>query len=238
MATDTVTVYAPNDGYAGTVGDIKFDKGKAEVPKDHQAMPYFRRKGYGIGKPADPPTPEKGPDARFAATRVAVGSHLRDAAVNPEPSDFLPPTNAGNADPHGPAVVAPEIHGSAGAKGISPGEVHVDDPDEQQKDETALAEAILVGDASHESLAVAQDGDPDSGNMGPLGLSDPGSVDMGVAAAKDVQAAEAAGERHGTALAVPTADAAFAPPSEPKAAAAAKPRTSAKPRGSRSRKSK
>jgi hypothetical protein len=31
---------------------------------------------------------------------------IRDAAVDPRPEDFLPPTNAGQANPHGPEVVA------------------------------------------------------------------------------------------------------------------------------------
>ncbi|RBY94086.1 hypothetical protein DQ244_01620 [Blastococcus sp. TBT05-19] len=38
-----------------------------------------------------------------------VGAPLRDAAVDPQPGDFLPPTNAGAADPHGPAVLAIEV---------------------------------------------------------------------------------------------------------------------------------
>lgn len=41
------------------------------------------------------------------------GAPLRDAAVDPQPGDLLPPTNAGVAgpvgDPHGPHVVAIEV---------------------------------------------------------------------------------------------------------------------------------
>jgi hypothetical protein len=82
-------------------------------------------------------------DARDAAEPIVVGSPLRDAAVDPKPWDFLPPTNAGEADPHGPLVVAPGIHG-VGPKPIRGGEVFVDNPEKQEKAETALAEAVLV----------------------------------------------------------------------------------------------
>jgi hypothetical protein len=40
---------------------------------------------------------------------VHIGTQLRDAAVDPSPSDLLPPTNAGTADPHGPDCVAIEV---------------------------------------------------------------------------------------------------------------------------------
>ena len=44
---------------------------------------------------------------------VQIGTPLRDAAVDPRPSDFLAPTNAGKpgpaGNPHGPNVVSPEI---------------------------------------------------------------------------------------------------------------------------------
>ena len=82
-------------------------------------------------------------DARDAAEPIVVGSPLRDAAVDPKPWDFLPPTNAGEADPHGPLVVAPGIHG-VGPKPIRGGEVFVGEPKKQDKAETALAEKVLV----------------------------------------------------------------------------------------------
>jgi hypothetical protein len=82
-------------------------------------------------------------DARDAAEPINLGSPLRDAAVDPKPWDYLPPTNAGEADPHGPLVVAPGIHG-VGPKPIRAGEVFVDDPKKQEAAETALAEAVLV----------------------------------------------------------------------------------------------
>lgn len=60
-------------------------------------------------------------------THQQIGTKLRDAAVNPKPKDFLPPTNAGVVgelgNPHGPSVVSPEIHGSEGVRPILPGAV-------------------------------------------------------------------------------------------------------------------
>jgi hypothetical protein len=192
-----VKVYAPNEAYAGTVGDIRFEGGVAEVSRTHPSMSYFERKGYGIGKPvkaedalpADKrePTVDGEPiDARDYAESVLVGSPLRDAAVDPEPSDFLPPTNAGKANPHGPKVVAPGIHG-VGPAPIRPGETFVDDTKRQEREETRLAEAVLVDGDLATSVGAEFDADK---NMGPLGLSDPGSVSMGVEAAKDVAASE------------------------------------------------
>ena len=82
-------------------------------------------------------------DARDAGVPILIGSPLRDAAVDPKPWDFLPPTNAGEADPHGPLVVAPGLHG-VGPKPIRGGEVFVGEPKKQGAAETALAEAVLV----------------------------------------------------------------------------------------------
>lgn len=60
-------------------------------------------------------------------TPTTVGTPLRDAAVNPDGDDFLPPTNAGEegelGNPHGPTVVSPEIHGSQGTRPVRPGDV-------------------------------------------------------------------------------------------------------------------
>lgn len=67
-------------------------------------------------------------DPRDIAEPTQVGTPLRDAAVDPRPSDFLPPTNAGEANPHGPEVVAPGLHADEHVRPIRPGEVHVDDP--------------------------------------------------------------------------------------------------------------
>lgn len=69
---------------------------------------------------------------------VHYGTRLRDGAVDPRPGDFLGPTNAGAegdlGNPHGPHVVNPEIHGSAG---IRPGLVS-SDPATQSEEETAF----------------------------------------------------------------------------------------------------
>lgn len=48
---------------------------------------------------------------------------MRDAAVDPEASDFLPPTNAGDEDPHGPLVISPGIHANEGMHPVTPGAV-------------------------------------------------------------------------------------------------------------------
>ena len=82
-------------------------------------------------------------DARDAGVPILLGTPLRDAAVDPQPQDFLPPTNAGEADPHGPLVVAPGIHG-VGPKPIRGGEVFVGNPAKQDAAETALAVEALV----------------------------------------------------------------------------------------------
>lgn len=49
---------------------------------------------------------------------MKIGTPLRDAAVDPRPGDFLPPTNAGVpgplGNPHSRHVVAPEIEAAEG----------------------------------------------------------------------------------------------------------------------------
>jgi hypothetical protein len=145
-----IKVYAPNRSYNGRLGEIQFRDGVAEVDeaKHAGAMAYMRRAGYGIGAKPVPPEPEPPQaDARQPAS-VMVGAPLRDAAVDPKPRDFLPPLNAGKEDPHGPKVVAPEIH-HPGPKGTRGGPVHVDEPKRQEEAEVALAEAILIDRQPH-----------------------------------------------------------------------------------------
>ena len=77
-----------------------------------------------------------------------VGSPLRDAAVDPKPWDFLPPTNAGEADPHGPLVVAPGIHG-VGPKPIRGGEVFVDNPRSRRRPSGPRRGGSRRGQARH-----------------------------------------------------------------------------------------
>lgn len=93
-AVDAVRSYARRHG-------LVFDGGRLLVPDaDDQA----------------------GVDSRDVST-VKVGTPLRDAAVDPRRGDYLPPTNAGKADPHGPLVVSPELHGSEGVRPVLPGSV-------------------------------------------------------------------------------------------------------------------
>lgn len=185
-----IKVYAPNEAYRGTVGTVTFDQGVATVDEGSPELAYFRRRGYGIGARAEnpvlpydklePTVDGEIVDARSYGEQHWSGRPLRDAAVDPAPSDFLPPTNAGDANPHGPSVVAPEIHAS-GPAGIRPGNTHVDDVKRQEAAETQLAQEVLVEGRTAEDRAVEFDADE---NMGPLGLSDPGSVAMGAPAAE------------------------------------------------------
>lgn len=140
----TVTVHSPVPGYTGHVINVEFADGKASVERsDVQALAYFRRHGYGIDGPAG--AAQTSPDPRDVGQDgngvEVVGTRLRDAAVDPRPGDFLPPTNAGKANPHGPTVVAPGIHAVPPAP-IVPGPVS--SPAAQERAETAAAEAALV----------------------------------------------------------------------------------------------
>lgn len=143
-------ITAPNANYNGVgAGGVSFVDGVAELdtgkPAHRAALAYFRGAGYGIegDEPTQPEGPPVQPDSREVGGEQTVGERLRDAAVDPRPSDFLPPTNAGDADPHGPLVVAPMVHASETGP-IHPGDVHVDDPEQQQAQETALTTAVFV----------------------------------------------------------------------------------------------
>lgn len=69
-------------------------------------------------------------DPRTVVDPIQFGSRLRDAAVDPEPGDFLAPINAGEegelGNPHGPTVIAPGIHGNQGMHPVAPGPVDGD----------------------------------------------------------------------------------------------------------------
>jgi len=65
-----------------------------------------------------------------------VGTPVRDAAVNPQPGDFLAPVDAGKADPHGPEVVSPGLHANQDQRPVKPKAVR-DPASLQQADETA-----------------------------------------------------------------------------------------------------
>ena len=152
-----VTVYSPVPGYSGRVLNLEFVDGKASVDEsDHQALAYFRRHDYGIGErpkakaPASPDPREVGEGGSGADV---VGTRLRDAAVDPDAADFLPPTNAGKANPHGPEVVAPGIHAVPPAP-IVPGSVS-STAKVQERAETEVAEAALVEQRPAGEAAVA-----------------------------------------------------------------------------------
>lgn len=111
---ETVKVYAPNPAASGrSVSGVTFADGVAEVEEDNSAaLGYFRRHGYGIGErpkvtdaTSEPPDPRRSPRGGSP-----VGTRLRDAAVDPEKRDHLPPVNAGQENPHGPKVVSPQVH--------------------------------------------------------------------------------------------------------------------------------
>lgn len=188
----TVKVHAPNPAFKGEVAGVAFSKGVAEVdPKEHAAaIGYFRRRGYGIGKAKaeQPSQPQRPVDAREAA-RQTVGTPLRDAAVDPKKGDFLAPINAGKEDPHGPAVVSPEIH-HPGPKGIKPGDVHVGEPAEQERDERALAQAVLIERQPHP--AAVADASDEAASMPSRSASQKAWADWAVSQGADAAEAEAA----------------------------------------------
>lgn len=134
-------IKAPSETFNGEVGGVQFVDGEAET--DNQAvLSYCRAAGYTVsGKTRALPKEPESPDPRNLPDPEA--STLRDAAVDPEPEDFLAPTNAGEANPHGPDVVSPEIHASEGARPVKGGEVHVDDVDKQDAAETADAKKTV-----------------------------------------------------------------------------------------------
>lgn len=140
-----VQVNSPVEGFNGEVAGVTFTDGVGEVEKDSAAYGYFERRGYGLGRSkAETPEIPEPPDPRDV-TLQQVGSDLRDAAVDPESEDFLPPTNAGKANPHGPLVVAPEIHASQGVRPVRGGDVHVGDTAAQQAAELEHTTAAVSG---------------------------------------------------------------------------------------------
>src|SRR5678815_89947 len=114
-----VTVKSPVRDFTGDVAGIAFADGSASVdPKEHPgAYQYFMDAGYEVGGTVvneeppgyhDPrPTPlEAAPGTPDNPTGIIAGVPPLDAAVvkdadGPVSDAFLPPTNAGEADPHG-----------------------------------------------------------------------------------------------------------------------------------------
>lgn len=163
--------------YSGTIAGHTFDEGRLVSPQleDARRVPapvvgYIARHGLefdddGLLVIADQEGPEP-VDARDASTPQVVGTRLRDAAVDPEPVDFLPPVNAGKADPHGPLVVSPQIHDDPQARAIVTGPV--EEPPAQEQAETSAAAELAAdvvqpatGDRKAEWIdyAVAQGAD-------------------------------------------------------------------------------
>jgi hypothetical protein len=153
-------IHSPVEGYNGPgPAGLTFEDGRAETD-DEMVIRYARKAGYGIDGPAEEPEQPEPADPREHSEPEQVGTRLRDAAVDPRPEDYLPPTNAGQANPHGPLVVAPEIHG-AGVKPIHPGPVTPGDPAAQEQRETALAEAVLVDNQDvQDAVQAAADDNP------------------------------------------------------------------------------
>lgn len=179
-------ITAPVEGYSGSIGAVEFVDGVAHTV-DEAVIAYCRDAGYGIGsgKPDVPEAPEP-PDPRELENGgiAVVGTRLRDAAVDPKDSDFLPPTNAGKANPHGSEVVAPGIH-AVETQVVRAGAV-ASDAGAQSAAETKHAAALLGGQQVTKVVGVAV---PDLEARGPLGLSDPGSAAVGAAQANDDGAA-------------------------------------------------
>lgn len=151
-------ITSPIEGFTSTtyVGPLilDFKDGVAEV--DEKTVPagalgYLQQQGFTVDgkatKPAELVTPDA-PQPTVVDSREVVeeqvGSKARDAAVDPKPEDFLPPVNAGKADPHGPKVVAPQVHATP-EQPVRPGEVS-DDNAVQEKAESEHAADNLVSE--------------------------------------------------------------------------------------------
>jgi hypothetical protein len=144
-------VFAPNKAYNGTTAGVRFANGVADTD-DADALAYLARAGYGVDEYKAAPSSTTAVDARDAGDPIPIGTRLRDAAVDPRASDFLPPTNAGEADPHGPDVVSPQIHGSETGP-IVAGRVAVTDPALQEAKETAADEDVFVEGQEVDAIA-------------------------------------------------------------------------------------
>lgn len=139
-------IQSPIEGFTGkaTFGSTVLDFKDGTVDADDVppgVLRYLRGAGFTVdGKTADtaPANPDapKPVDSRDIVDEQ-VGSKARDAAVEPKPEDFLAPVNAGKADPHGPKVVAPQIH-AAKEQPVRPGDV-ADDTEVQDKAESEHA---------------------------------------------------------------------------------------------------
>lgn len=149
----TTTIKSPDETFSGSSSYgatvLKFEDGIAKHDGDLPAgvLQYLQSAGYTIGRTTieQPTVEEERVDARDVDEPEQVGTKLRDAAVDPDADDFLAPTNAGQADPHGPDVVSPEVHASQGVRPVKGGDVHIDDTDKQDAEETAHTEDATDG---------------------------------------------------------------------------------------------
>lgn len=141
-------VKSPVEGFTGTtvVGttSLEFKDGVAEVKDAPEGvLGYLRSKGYTVdGKAIEQPAEPEPVDSRDVVEEQ-FGSKARDAAVDPHPDDFLAPINAGEADPHGPKVVAPQLH-AAKEQPVRPGEVSDDAAKQDAAESEHAAEVIGV----------------------------------------------------------------------------------------------
>lgn len=175
-------VEAPNKDYNGVgPGGVVFADGVGNTD-DEAALNYYRSAGYTVDGDVTEPEPGEQPDPRDV-TNILMGTALRDAAVDPAEGDFLAPLNAGESNPHGPEVVSPQIHAS-GPAGIRPGEVFVEDVAKQEKRESEFVEARLIEQVTAREAVLGEVPDPDE--RGELGISDPGSAEMGAQAAEEI----------------------------------------------------
>jgi hypothetical protein len=93
---------------------------------------------------------------------VVRGPESKDAAVvsdagGPESDAFLPPTNAGLADPHGPLVVSPSVH-AEGPGPIVPGPVT--DAGQQERETEAARRALVENQPAGEVIAALTGAEP------------------------------------------------------------------------------
>ncbi len=128
------------NGTVTGVGGLVFTDGVATT--DNQAIiDYCTSAGYTVDGTAQDVSVPPPPDSRTIEPVVVLGTPLRDAAVDPQPVDFLAPSNAGAADPHGPLAVNPEVHASQGVAPVVPGDVSGDPAQQEAKEAAAVGAA-------------------------------------------------------------------------------------------------
>lgn len=177
-------ITSPVKGYneSTEIGPYRFDfvDGEAEYDEDKHGKlndgvkAYLEDQGYGLGsKAAQAPDVAPEPADPRKVGDEQVGTKMRDAAVDPQPGDFLAPTNAGKANPHGSQVVNPEIHASEGVRPVKAGAVHVDDSAAQDKAEKEHAAAATDGTPVEVTPGEKRDVIAAGGPGLTLGQSDP-----------------------------------------------------------------